>query len=640
MILTLLAATAIAAAQSPLTVAPAGTGQTFTELSQIHYAFGPADGTPPAESEFRPLPNWHLGTNRQTLWLKFALQFPAGMPANEPLYIEVDERPDSARLYTDGGEHPLATSGALLSLKDRAVNNQRILLRLMPEPGQTRTYKIAITSVLPYSGELLIHNQATLDREDFWRDLKFTGYACFICAMLLINLLLYIYTRERLYLAYAFVQPWYLIFPAWELGYGFVLFSDIGPHYQFLGNLNGSITTLVLASFAMVFANLRQIHPKLYWLTTAVAGSGVVLALILPFASAICSALAAIALILLFGAGWTAVRRGDLASRYWTLGIGIVLLAGLFYILVEQGVWDLRLDLEDIVTIASLSALIDSFCFTLSVSARLSGRARQLTERQNILIRRLEEERQAAEVSALAKEQFLTNTNHELQTPLTAMIGFCDMIIEKMGEPVEHAKVIRRSAARLTQILRDVVDFSSTKRGTLSLSVSDFDACAVAAEVTELLQPEAQRKHVDLINGCATGLTVHADRARVRQILWNLIGNAVRFTERGEIRIGTEGSDDKCVRIFIRDTGQGIDPELQEHVFTGFKQADGSTRRSHQGMGLGLALSRELAQIQGGDVRLVRSEPGRGSEFEVLLPTPQNAQVLVTQTQIRAAWFE
>jgi PAS domain S-box-containing protein len=226
----------------------------------------------------------------------------------------------------------------------------------------------------------------------------------------------------------------------------------------------------------------------------------------------------------------------------------------------------------------------------------------------------------AAQAAAEAKAQFLANMSHELRTPMNGVLGVLHLLGE---EPLtEGGRRLLTEAEQcgrmLAQLLNDVVDFSKIEAGRLELSPEPVDAAELLASVARLLKPEADAKGVELrtrVEGYK-GL-VRADPVRFRQVLFNLIGNAVKFTSEGhvEARLSlTPSAGANRLRLEVADTGIGISPEARASLFQRFQQADGSTARVYGGSGLGLAITRALAQMMGGEVDC-ESTPGKGSTF-------------------------
>ncbi|EML0285431.1 response regulator [Vibrio parahaemolyticus] len=240
----------------------------------------------------------------------------------------------------------------------------------------------------------------------------------------------------------------------------------------------------------------------------------------------------------------------------------------------------------------------------------------------------LEAETDKAERAAKAKSSFLAAMSHELRTPMNGVLGISQLIAEETKEPVtkEHIKVILDSGQHLMTILNDILDFSKVEENKLELEEAPFHLEQVLTPVCSAIQPLIDEKSIELIveNDVPNNTEFTGDCARLRQILFNLAGNAVKFTNEGHVLIRTElNGEDKQLLIIVSDTGIGIAPDKQGRVFNSFEQADSSTTRRFGGTGLGLAIVKKLTELMGGVITL-KSVEGVGTQFIVTLPIPWN----------------
>ncbi len=256
------------------------------------------------------------------------------------------------------------------------------------------------------------------------------------------------------------------------------------------------------------------------------------------------------------------------------------------------------------------------------------ARARAALEAQN---RQLEAARANADAANTAKSQFLANMSHELRTPLNAIIGYSEMLQEEVVELGQEKLApdlgkIQGAGKHLLLLINDILDLSKIESGKASLAIEDFEVAALLREVEDTVQPLIARNHNTLVvSTIGTLPTLRTDHTRLRQVLFNLLSNASKFTENGTIRVTVRADATVPDHIVfeVADTGIGMTPEQIAKLFQPFTQADSNTFNKYGGTGLGLALSRKFCEMMGGKLS-VTSEPGRGSLFTATLPVRVN----------------
>jgi len=451
-----------------------------------------------------------------------------------------------------------------------------------------------------------------------------------LCALALFNFFIYSFTRSRSSLYYALYVLCYGA--AWAMTFHLTadLFDwhELHLHYVFF-----FLLPVLSTLFYTTFLRLRLYAPTLYRISLVNYALPLLLLPSCFFALSYAHTLATIAIsiwmVLALTSGIVVWRRGYQPARFFILGFLALMLPGALILPANVGLLPAMVENAQLFTL--LGGTLDGLllAFALADQIRLLRNNLELRVQERTV--ELTEAKEHAEVVSRHRIDFLSAMSHDIRTPLAGVIGMIKFAMRDeavRGRTEEYLRIGLQNSEALLAILNDILDFSKIDAGRLAIETVDFDLVALIDDAVGILQAQADAKSLLLRCDLALDLPryVQGDPTRLRQILLNLLGNAIKFTDRGEVRLEAaavltqaQGQTRISVGFDISDTGPGIAPDTLPRLFQKFEQADHSTTRRYGGTGLGLAICKELVELMGGSIG-AESQVGEGSTFRVTLP--------------------
>ncbi|MBF0236836.1 MAG: SpoIIE family protein phosphatase [SAR324 cluster bacterium] len=563
-----------------------------------------------------------LGFTTSSFWLRFTLLNPEDTSVDRVLLFSYP-RVRGVDLYVPSPENPLRYevkhSGSNQPFHQREIPYRNYAFSIKVPPKKPLTCYMRIDS-----GDSLILPLTLYQPRAFTKymllDYVILGFYYGAMVIILIyNCLLFAGTRDQTYRDYSLMLACIILF---SLTIDGSLSQFIAFHTPELENISRPFLLCLLVflglQFSRSFINIKELSPFLDNVVKVIMASAIAGLVISPFTpyfptlqTSILFAFMALGfatIITLYGL-W---KRNRQSFFYAIAGFGFML-GGVTLILANFGILPYNL----ITTWGAFTGfLTQAVLLSLGLADRIKTLQKEALEAQKVAIDSLQRADQL-------KDEFLANTSHELRTPLNGIIGLSESMLflnqfEKKDEVVQNLKMIIQSGKRLSSLVNDLLDFSKMKHQELMLQFKPVDIRSITDMVISILSPLLSHKQVKL-HHTMQGLMplVWGDENRVEQILMNLVGNAIKFTDEGSIMIQHQVISPFLV-IHITDTGIGIPREKQKDIFKAFDQVDGSISRQYGGTGLGLSISRQLVEVLGGTLK-VESEVNKGSTFTFTL---------------------
>ncbi|MEX1034303.1 MAG: response regulator [Cellvibrionaceae bacterium] len=458
------------------------------------------------------------------------------------------------------------------------------------------------------------------DRKATWLQGMHLGV---IVALMLYHFLLAGATRDKNYLYYSIYIASCVLYNLNTAGFGF---QYIWPDAPVMGSSASLVVSALPSVFAVIFAvNFLQLNKFANWLSrTYYIAVGILFLSALaywlgvissvPFASYLSTALYAS----FIPACIYSMYKGVVYARFFLIAWTLYIVALINLMLMGAGIFLLM---------PAYAYFIHQIAFDMQIILLALALAHR--------IRVLRDEKTEAQADNRAKSAFLARMSHEIRTPLSGVLGMSELLADRLKDKsdIYYNNIIRSSGTSLLTIINDILDYSKFTSGNMELEKIPFSIQRLAVDSLDVFKIKAAEKHIELIADINLDLPtyVEGDPTRVRQVILNFIGNAIKFTQSGQIVLSVDYADD-CrdkLRISVSDSGEGISKEEQARLFEAFSQANRTTSRKHGGTGLGLSICKELAHLMDGEIG-VESEPGQGSTFWITVYLPASDAVQAT----------
>jgi signal transduction histidine kinase/DNA-binding response OmpR family regulator len=578
-----------------------------------------ADATLP----WRPFADYPRGAlNQAPAWVQFELRNSG--PESRQIVLENrnSRSPDiQAYIVRDGRITRHYHYGTTLPYSSRPIDHRYYLLPINVESGERvrvllRIFRISGTTM--YSSSILTRDHYLFSRDKGERgDWFFFGVASLL---VLASLVVSLRTRDHSYIYYALgivsISGAHLCVQGYDA-------QLLWPQWPWWGSRAFYVFALLLLASQALFVNqfleLQVKRRSVFWLNCTVVlvcFAAILAMLLLPFEKGFTVMVQAFVIsvpfiaVNLVNAAWM-WKRKDVQARDYFLAWSVYLVLFLLRLLPDYGGFTL-LPVSELVF--NLSYLLVAFLLFLSLLSKLE---------------RIKSEQKNLQAESKAKSDFLARMSHEIRTPMNGVLGMSELLSDTNLDETQHYynSTIYSSGRALLDVINEILDFSKIEAGKMKLEAIDFDVSDLGEECVSIFMAKSREKNLELI--CRIDPQMphiwHGDEARIRQIIINLLGNAFKFTEAGDVLLNIElGENGRDLRISVKDRGIGIDPDQKARLFKEFEQADASTSRNYGGTGLGLAICKQLVEMMGGKIG-VESQIAVGSTFWFELPLPLGA---------------
>ena len=530
--------------------------------------------------------------------------------------------------YTDStGQWVEKSAGDTLPFDNRDIAHHSIIFKFPVLAAQNQTLYFRVQSKgsvqLPIVLSSLEDFQVNSRNEFFW----IGAYYGLILLIALYSSVIWITSKDRTYLYFVL-----LIFSGGLFSFTFqgLSYQYLWPDIPYWAN-RSTVATIGMASaaglaFVRSFLELRIYHRALdnvlrIGMYASMAYAVMCLVFSYELLVVLMNVLIVAVLILVSVATWKVAKQGYKPALFLLTTWSVLMLGILLEVVQRMGV-----NLPPLISYHSMqyAFCISVICLSIGLADRINSIIKRYSTVQEDMLKANQLKIEALQKADDVKEEFIANVSHELRTPLTGIIGLSEIILEKSAGALddgarENLNMIRISGQRLANLVNDVIDFSAIKNGHLELHKKPVDLKNICIIVNKMCRPLIGDKPIQLAESFPSEpVLVLGDEDRLQQILFNLVSNAIKFTQRGWVAVSIEIIDIDA-RVMVKDTGIGISKEQQSKIFSRFYQVDSAASREEGGTGLGLAISQKLVELHGTEI-VLRSSPGEGSTFFFDLP--------------------
>ncbi|MEK6805446.1 MAG: 7TM diverse intracellular signaling domain-containing protein [Pseudomonadota bacterium] len=604
--------------------------------------------TPVLAAQFEPVQGEAInhGFTQAAYWYRVVLSNPE--PAGHAIrhWVLELEYPalDEVDFYLDrGGATQVIHAGDARPPATGLIFHRNYALPLSLAGGEELILHLRVHTAGPHQVPLVVWTAEDFFTKTQTENFLFGCYYGIMLVMALYNLFIFFGVRDRAYLYYVLTIAVLTVSQSALNGFAQQYSGFLWNQPSWISNHLPALLMLSSLTTVLFIRNLLQTQTHLPRMHRFLQGLCIVLALLLPWAlmvsygTAVRAGFAMLALTIctVFLVGVRSLLKGVRTARYFLLAQSALIAAVLVEILELVGVLPVSFFTRYAMQIG---AVMDVSLLSLALADRINLERHERA--------RIERERAVAQAATAAKSGFLAQMSHELRTPMNAIVGFTQLALRDRDQRDRHLARIESASQLLLHLINDILDLSKIEAGKLTLEQQPFDLAVLLNRLQGLFSAQADAKKIRLIfpqNVPTAGRFLVGDALRIEQVLMNLIGNAIKFTDQGEVEVSVQVRADHdsqvALEFSVRDTGIGLTAEQQQRLFTPFVQGDVTTAREYGGTGLGLVISRQLVQLMNGRIGLV-SRPGQGSRFhfELRFEVTTAAKATPEHAPLSAPW--